>query len=154
MMQYLQIIPANLAHIEQVCGNLRGMDQQEIAVFHNIPLQQASAEALRQCTATQHPVYAALNPQGDAVALFGKEAIAHIGTGLWMLGTDKLAARALLHHMRCLLRQWSQEQMLFCLLWSGQKGTLRFLQHLGFVRRCETVIHNSRFICLIYNRRA
>lgn len=153
-MHYLQILPARQAHVRHVCDNLRGMDKEEIAVLHNIPLEQASAEALRQCTAAQHPVHAALNAQGEAVAIFGKEPIAHIGTGLWMLGTDKLAARALLHHMRCLLRQWSQEQMLFCLLWSGQKGTLRFLQHLGFVRRCETVIHNSSFICLIYNRRA
>lgn len=152
-MQYLHIIPARQAHIQQVCGNLRGMDQQELAVFHNIPLEQTKAEALRQCTARPHPVYAVLNAQGEAVAIFGKEPVAQVGTGLWMLATAKLSARALLHHTRHLLHQWSQEQSLFCVLWSGQQATLRFLRHLGFAPMCETVQHNSIFICLVYNRR-
>lgn len=151
-MQYLHIVPAKREHIAHVCNNLRTLDKQEIAALHGIALTQASQEAFKQCSNTAQQVYAGINASGEVVTIFGREQVVNIGIGLWLLATDALHSRALLHHTRHLVQQWAKLHPVFCLVWAGQQQSLRFLQHVGFTIHCPTTIHSQTFYCLLYNR--
>lgn len=152
-MHYLRIVPAQQEHITHVCTHLRHLDRLEIAALHNCTIEHAGDEALRQCTTAPQQVYAGINKEGEAVTIFGREYVANIGIGLWLLATDLLQARALLHHTRHVVQQLAQEHTIFCLVWSGQRQSLRFLRHLGFRCRYTTVIHSQTFQCLLYTKR-
>lgn len=148
----ISILPATLAHAEQVAPQLRAADAFEIrAMSGSEPLA-----ALRRGLVLSSEAWTGA-VDNRAVCLFGvaPRSILSDVAAPWLLGTDEIAlhAHAFLRRNRAVVTRWRRQyRRLENLVWADNTAALRWLAWLGFTLADSVEINGVEWRSFVMER--